>query len=298
MIQRRCGDGIVTIDETGSNTGVFESSDGKDNSEISVNKDAPDGETFTIGYADNDQQVIVNDFSSTLELIADGTWDSGESLTIRLSSENLNTNTLADDDMTEASDDLPVLILGDPITLGTVASMALSDGQAGESISVNDAHVATLSATQLNSTIDVTLTSEQNERLKDETMGHYAHVSTVLGVTTNAELEGATGETSIPNGLTAINVTNDADGIFNVTFTATAAMFADGVLEGNTAIYAAVTAAEEAADRLIALTLPLFNGSTDADGTPPTEFDDALTAIDTTDDDDRSFCSCRGYRGC
>ena len=82
------GDGIVTIDETGSNTGVFESQS-DDNSEISVNSEAPSGDTFTIGYADNDQQIIVNDFSSTLELIADGTWDSGESLTIRLSNETL-----------------------------------------------------------------------------------------------------------------------------------------------------------------------------------------------------------------
>ena len=36
-----------------------------DDSEISVNEDASDGATFTIGYADDDQQVIVNDFSST-----------------------------------------------------------------------------------------------------------------------------------------------------------------------------------------------------------------------------------------
>ena len=181
-------DGIVTIDETGSNTGVFESQS-DDDSEISVKEGASDGDTFTIGYADDDQQVIVNDFSSTLELIADGTWDSGESLTIRLSSEDLNLNTLGDDDMTEASDDLPVLILGDPITLRTVKSMAISDGQIGESISVNDAHVATLLTTQLNTTITVTLTTGQNDRLKDETMSHYAHVSTVLTVvTTNAEL--------------------------------------------------------------------------------------------------------------
>ena len=104
---------IVTIDETGSNTGVFESqSDG--DSEISVKKGANDGDTFTIGYADNDQQIIVNDFSSTLELIADGTWDSGESLTIRLSSEDLDLNTLDDEDMTIGSDDVAVLMVGDP----------------------------------------------------------------------------------------------------------------------------------------------------------------------------------------
>ena len=209
---------IVTIDETGSNTGVFESQDG-DISEISVSKGASDGDTFTVGYADDSQQVIVNDFSSTLELIADGAWDSGESLTIRLSSEDLNLNTLDDDDMTEASDDLPVLILGDPITLGTV-KMAIVEKQTGESISVNDAHVATLSATQLNTTITVTLTPGQNDRLKDETMSHYAHLSSGFTVVTTAQLEGSTGNTTISNGLTAINVTDDADGIFNVTFAA------------------------------------------------------------------------------
>ena len=88
MIMHIGDDIIVTIDETGSNTGVFESQS-DDDSEISVKEGASDGDTFTIGYADDDQQIIVNDFSSTLELIADGTWDSGESLTIRLSSENL-----------------------------------------------------------------------------------------------------------------------------------------------------------------------------------------------------------------
>ena len=131
--------------------------------------------------------------------------------------------------MTEASDDLPVLILGDPITLGTV-KMAIVERQTGESISVNDAHVATLSATQLNTTITVTLTPGQNDRLKDETMSHYAHLSSGLTVVTTAELEGSTGNTTISNGLTAINVTDDADGIFNVTFAADADMFADDVV--------------------------------------------------------------------
>ena len=85
---------MVTIDETGSNTGVFESSNSDDDSEISVHEDANDGDTSTIAYADDDQQIIVDDFDSTLELIADGTWDSSEPLTIRLTNENLDLNTL------------------------------------------------------------------------------------------------------------------------------------------------------------------------------------------------------------
>ena len=31
--------------------------------------------------------------------MADGTWNSGDTLTVRLTNENLNINTLADDDM-------------------------------------------------------------------------------------------------------------------------------------------------------------------------------------------------------
>ena len=82
-----------TIDETGSNTGVFESSNSDDDSEISVYEKASDGDTFTIAYADDDQQVIVDSFDSTLELVADGTWNSGDTLTVRLTNENLNINT-------------------------------------------------------------------------------------------------------------------------------------------------------------------------------------------------------------
>ena len=44
--------GVVVIDETGSNTGVFESQS-DDDSEISVKIDANDGDTFTIAYADD-----------------------------------------------------------------------------------------------------------------------------------------------------------------------------------------------------------------------------------------------------
>ena len=71
------GEKVVTFEETGSNTGVF-ASDENDVSEIDVSDGASSGDTFTIKYAADDQQIIVDDFDSTLELIADGTWDSSE----------------------------------------------------------------------------------------------------------------------------------------------------------------------------------------------------------------------------
>ena len=87
---------MVVLRETGSNTGVFESQQ-DDESESSVNGDENDD--FTIDYADDSVQVFIEDFDSTLETIADGTWNSGDTITVRLTNENLNTNTLTDQNM-------------------------------------------------------------------------------------------------------------------------------------------------------------------------------------------------------
>ena len=161
---------MVEFEETGPSTGVFVSYDTDEESRITVNSDARAGSTFTVDYAGNDAQVIVDDFDFTLELVRDGigsTWDSGEDLTVRLSAEGLNLNTLKDDDMTIADDDLPVLILGDPITLATVESIRRGDqrhGKLARAWSVNyDTHVATLTCNRyLHTTVAITLTEEQN----------------------------------------------------------------------------------------------------------------------------------------
>ena len=107
----------------------------------------------------DDVQVFIEDFDSTLEVIADGTWDSGESLTVRLTNENLNTNTLTDQDMAIGDDALPVLIQGDPITLDTVDSIVRAGNATfGEEWSVDEnTQVATLRATNTTTTFTITL---------------------------------------------------------------------------------------------------------------------------------------------
>ena len=163
----------MTIEETGTNTGVFESDDGGD-SEISINDEASSGDTLTIEYATDSQQIIVDDFDSTLELIADGTWDSSEPLTIRLTNENLDLNTLDDHDMTFTDDDLAVLVMGDPITLDNVRSVTTD--QVGDAVDVNPrTFVVTLSATTDSTPVNVVLTSGQLARLIDSTHSHYIH---------------------------------------------------------------------------------------------------------------------------
>ena len=107
--------GYVVLTETGSNTGVFESQNGDDTSNIMATGEENDD--FTIAYADNDVQVFIENFDSTLEAIADGTWDSGETATVRLTNENLNLNTLMNDDFAIDDPYLPVLMMGTPFTL-------------------------------------------------------------------------------------------------------------------------------------------------------------------------------------
>ena len=94
---------------------MFESQNDDDVSGIMVTGNENDD--FTIEYADDDVQVFIEKFDSTLELIADGTWDSGETATVRLTDENLNLNTLIDDDLTKDSTNLPVMRFGTPMTL-------------------------------------------------------------------------------------------------------------------------------------------------------------------------------------
>ena len=113
-------------------------------------------------------------------------------------------------------------------------------------------------------------------------MGHYAHLSSDLAVTTNAELEDHISTNPIPDGLTAINVTDAADGTFNVTFTAVDDMFAAGVIENNAAIHAAVADAEEAADLDAATASNVIFAATGADGGAPQGFQTAIDEINDT----------------
>ena len=170
----------VTLTETGTNTGVFESQNDDDSSNIMVT--GVENDDFTIKYADSDVQVFIESFDTALEMITDGTWDSGETATLKLTNENLNLNTLTEQKIVIGDDDIPVLVRGDPVTL---KAAEIAEGKIGESISVNDAHVATLNATQSITTITVTLTDDQLTRLTDNTLNHYAHVlSDGLVVTT------------------------------------------------------------------------------------------------------------------
>ena len=275
---------IVRIDETGSNTGVFESSDGDDLSEISVNEEASDGETFTIEYADNSQQIIVNEFSPILALITDGAWSAGQTITVRLSSEDLNLNTLVDDDMTPGSDDLPVMTFGTPTTPSS-DTVAMAEEKIGDSMTFNEkTHVITLMTTSEMTNLTVTLTEQA--LLQNSNLRHYVNYLSDFKTTTNAQLvdnEDGTKSVDLNNGITRIDV---ADGIFNLTLAATPEMI-DGAddfdADANAALHSVVAAAQAAVANDDDAATTKSNAQAQETGAPADAIS-AIVAIDTADE--------------
>ena len=251
-------DNIVRFEETGANTGVFTSEDDDDNSNIVA--DGDENDDFTIEYADDSVQVFIESFDSTLETISDGTWNSGNSLTVRLSDENLNTNTLTDQDMEIGDDDLPILMFGDPITLATVTIEPVVDETdpiaLGDRLTIDkDTHVgklmkSTAFAADNDYTFTITLEPDQLSRLQDGTLNNYIHYSSDLDAATNAYTADLTAEpdtlttpTAVENGARIV-VHSNADGIFNITFTPLAlpddTPLTQAAIDNNNAIRSAV----------------------------------------------------------
>ena len=210
---------IVRFEETGANTGVFESQN-NDISNIVATGDENDD--FTIDYAGNSVQVFIESFDSTLEAISDGTWNSGNSLTVRLSDENLDTNTLTDQDMKIDHEKLPILMIGTPITLATVTinEEPDTDGNQITNMTVNTStHVGTLVANTTDADVALTLSDDQVSQIKSgASYIHYSGpdvdiASDVFSAIANANLT--------KDGLTAIDVVDEPGNTISLNYTVT-----------------------------------------------------------------------------
>ena len=123
--------------------------------------------------------------------------------------------------MTIESPDLAILMLGDPITLENVDSATIADTKFGESMKINaDTHVLTLT-TAGSTTLNIELTASQLAQLDDTNSKHYINYLSDLEATTDADIVLPTGAdaAAIPvNNGDQITLTDDADGMFTVTF--------------------------------------------------------------------------------
>ena len=210
---------IVRFEETGANTGVFESQN-NDISNIVATGDENDD--FTIEYADASVQVFIESFDSTLEAISDGTWNSGNSITVRLTDENLDTNTLTDQNMEIDFDILPVLMIGTPITLEDLNSTGTYDADGAPdttednetprgTITVNDNYVGSLAIADTGNVTAVAFTLDLTEDQVGQINSgmsyvHYIGPSvTVTGLGLTDPLTGTVAEPS----LTAVTINDD-----------------------------------------------------------------------------------------
>jgi hypothetical protein len=108
--------------EDADNTGTFSNVDDLDDANLDVVSTAPRGATVTFDYNDSAQSfTVANDFG-TLDMDESSVgdeWNSGENLVVTLADQDLNKNTLNDEDMTLRTHNttIPAMIIGSPITL-------------------------------------------------------------------------------------------------------------------------------------------------------------------------------------
>ena len=111
--------------EDADNTGTFSNVDDADDANLIVSTTAKRGTTGTIDYNDSAQSFIVaNDFG-TIDMDESSVgveWNSGETLAVILVDQDLNKNTLSDEDMVltnSYNSTIPSMMIGSPITLSS-----------------------------------------------------------------------------------------------------------------------------------------------------------------------------------
>ena len=122
--------------EDADNTGTFSNVDNSDQANLQVTADAKRGTTATFDYNDSAQSFIVaNDFG-TIDMDESSVgdeWNSGENLVVTLADQDLNKNTLSDEDMTLRTHNttIPAMIIGSPITLSSDSRIGTPQGNMG-----------------------------------------------------------------------------------------------------------------------------------------------------------------------
>ena len=105
---------LVTVTETGQNSGVFDNTDGDSNADLrtgatSIGREKP----FTIDYADSAQNWFVGHFTAVVAMDAAAVgsdWGSGEELPISVTDQDLNKNSLVTDYLRVNADGNPFSI--------------------------------------------------------------------------------------------------------------------------------------------------------------------------------------------
>ena len=123
---------MVTVQETSKNSGVFSSTDNAHDSVLKTTGDETlRGLDFTIDYNDTTNNFLVKFFQGLVKMdltsIASD-WGSGEPLTVNITDQDENKNTLKDDDFSASgSKSIPTVEIGSPFTLEQATGVKVGD---------------------------------------------------------------------------------------------------------------------------------------------------------------------------
>ena len=123
---------IVTVQETAPNSGVFSSTDNAHQSVMVTTSDEKLRDLdFTIDYNDTTENRIVTFFQGLVKMDLSSIaseWGSGESLTVNISDQDENKNTLKSDDFSATgSKSIPTVKIGSPFTLEQATEVKVGD---------------------------------------------------------------------------------------------------------------------------------------------------------------------------
>ena len=159
---------IVTVQETKPNSGVFSSTDDAHNSILRTTTDVDLRDLdFTIDYNDSTSNYLVEYFVGmvTIDLSSiDSDWGSGESLSVSITDQDENRNTLVDNDFSVAdSTFIPTIQIGNPFTLEQATLVTVGENPAVPIVEQNDdVTVAQTARNEIQDDID-TLENEYND---------------------------------------------------------------------------------------------------------------------------------------
>ena len=107
--------------ETQANSAIFENTDEADAANLLIRDDADRGTSAIIDYNDSAQTILIATFFADLDMDSDsvgGEWNSGEELSVTLVDQDLNLDTLLDEDLDVNNPEqtiIPSITIGSPI---------------------------------------------------------------------------------------------------------------------------------------------------------------------------------------
>lgn len=119
--------GYFIFTESGDSTGIFSNTDDNDESQIQVRSGALRGTTATLDYNESPQSFTVANYFGTVDMDSTSVgdeWNSGEALTVSITDNDFNTNTLKKQTYALSSVIVPTMIIGSPLTLGADTTVA------------------------------------------------------------------------------------------------------------------------------------------------------------------------------